>query len=401
MFAIAEQFGNPLMQLAVAKLSLEPRVGFLMRITPPEVCKAGAAVFDTHLKEFTMRCLGASQRVHNLVDNSWDLCQLPEGLSIRTASTIAASGAYTSSRDGSTAASMAAKLLVDERRRTLLSRLSDGDRTTVAANANPLASLWRRPEPWRTPIEASELPSAAAARSALRLCLLTPDETHGQLCFCGEPIHLSADRHALSCHHANRNAPHRELQRAVVAFLKDCGLAGITEKTVESHAREEHGTERGDVEVTIDGQGGAKTFVLELMVPSPNAATWRAASGNVPNVACLKKEGEYAWVRESSDRAVVGVVVDTHGGVGDRTVEFLSHVLQQTTVRREQGPRIEAAVVRLQLAVVKGLNETFEANRQDLARRRSTTTTSLLPRATPQSNDAARRQYAATAGDDG
>ena len=118
-------------------------------------------------------------------------------------------------------------------------------------------------------------------------------------------------------------------------------------------------------------------------------------------MACLKKEGEYAWVRESSDRAVVGVVVDTHGGVGDRTVEFLSHVLQQTTVRREQGPRIEAAVVRLQLAVVKGLNETFEANRQDLARRRSTTTTSLLPRATPQSNDAARRQYAATADDDG
>ena len=398
MFTVAAQFENPLLQLAVARLSLEPRVGFLLRIAPPEVCNTGAAAFDAKLKDFTMECLGASTRDKDRLQNSWDLCQLPEGLNIRTATTTAASGAFASSRDCSGEATAAVKRLTDERRQALLARLDENERSTVAANANPLASLWRRPEPWRTPIEASELPSAAAARSALRLCLLTPDETHGHLCFCGAPIHLSADRHALSCHHAHRNAPHLRLQGAMVLFLKECGLAGIAEKTIQSDVRGERCVERGDVEVIVDGRGGAKTFILELMVPSPNAATWRAAVGNVPNTACLKKEAEYAWVRENTNRSVVGIVVDTHGGVGDRTVEFLAHVLQQTMTRREQGPRIEAAIVRLQLAVVKGLFETFEANRHDMARK-PPPATPLLPRTTPQSIDAARRQYAATAAD--
>jgi hypothetical protein len=345
-----------------------------------------------------MECLGASTRDATRLQNSWDLCQLPEGLNIRTATTTAASGAFVSSRACNGDATAAAKRLTDERRDALLARLDDSERTTVAANANPLASLWRRPEPWRTPLEASELPSAAAARSALRLCLLTPDETHGHLCFCGAHIHLSADRHALSCHHAHRNAPHLRLQGAMVLFLKECGLAGIAEKTIQSDVRGERCTERGDIEVIVDGRGGAKTFVLELMVPSPNAATWRAAVGNVPNTACLKKEAEYAWVRESTSRCVVGIVVDTHGGVGGRTVEFLAHVLQQTMARREQGPRIEAAIVRLQLAVVNGLFETFEMNRRDMSHR-PPTATPLLPRATPRSVDAAQRRYAAAADD--
>jgi hypothetical protein len=150
-------------------------------------------------------------------------------------------------------------------------------------------------------------------------------------------------------------------------------------------------SERGDVEVRVDGHGGAKNFVLELMVPSPTSAAWKAEADAV-NRACAKKEAEYEYIQRKYGSVPVGIIVDTHGGIADRTVAFLSHVIQQTAARHEQGVRLETAALRLQLAVVNGLFEGFECNRHDAAGRGQATP--MLPRATAQSVDAARRELA-------
>lgn len=393
MFSIAEQFANPLIQLAVARLSLEPRIGFLLRVTPPELCTDGVRIFDSNLKSFAMRCLGASAMHNDLVDNSWDLCQLPEGLNLRTARTTADSGAFASSSDDKSYSGAAAKSIGDDRRERLVARLSDDERATVTANAAPLAALWRRPEPWRTPIGVDELPAPAVTRAVLRMALLTPDDSHGTLCKCGEQIHISADRHALACHHANRNPPHAALQEEVRKFLKERGLnPTMVERQIGAGM-----SERADVEVRVEGPGGGKNFLLELNVPSPTAKAWRqaTAAGSVANRACIKKEAEYQYAQQTMGYVAVGIVVDTHGGVADRTIAFVSHVLQQTSARHEQGPRLEAAIIRFQLAVMRGLFEVFELSRRDLSMRSATPAT-LLPRVGATTMDAARREFAAS-----
>ena len=141
---------------------------------------------------------------------------------------MADSGAFNSSRGGDRSASDAMAKIVDDRRKRLMARISgDAEATaTVIANGMPLATLWKRFEPWRTPVDAADLAPPAAIRAALRMALLCPDDTTGTTCkLCGHYIRVSSDRHVLASHHGRRNPPHAELQRVTRAFLAERGLA--------------------------------------------------------------------------------------------------------------------------------------------------------------------------------
>jgi len=90
---------------------------------------------------------------------------------------------------------------------------------------------------------------------------------------------------------------------------------------------------------------------------------------------------------------VCGIVIDTCGGIADKTVEFLRHVLNETAPLQERAPLLEAAITRLQFATIRGLSETFERSRQEVMMRCAPPTSA--PRVTPGLVDAAVRRYAA------
>jgi hypothetical protein len=157
MFKLAEQFSNPLLQIAVARVCLAPALDFLLRVTPRHVAREAVTIFDTALRHFVLRAVGTSA-TSDKTAVGWELAQLPEGLGLRTAALVADSGAYESSRAGDHRAHGEANRLLEAKRERLLGQLSEEDKATVIASSAPLASLWRRPEPWRIPLDITDYP---------------------------------------------------------------------------------------------------------------------------------------------------------------------------------------------------------------------------------------------------
>jgi hypothetical protein len=392
-FALAEQLSNPLLKLIVARLALEPRIGYLLRVTPAELCCEAVAKFDRALRAFTLKTCGA-QDDDNRADCGWSLMRLPEGLGVRSAADIVAADAYGSSRRQEKEFHATFVAQQSERRALLVSTLTPKQKAIVTASSTPLASLWRRPAPWRTPVLPKDTPPTVAVQSALRHTLLLPDEHRGSICHtCGSVIDDNAIGHALTSNHGKRTAAHSGVQQALRGVLKDLGLAPSMK---EKAATDVGSNERPDIDVAV----GNVMWALEVMTPCPAAARWAAHSGTpqgVANAACAAKERDYEFLR-SRGVSVAGIVVDTCGGIAENTLKFLAQVVRdQTPEIGEWAARVEAAVVRLQFGMITGLQTAvFDQIRQTEVWADGRALPQLLPLVGPATADCAARDLRAT-----
>jgi hypothetical protein len=384
-FALAHQFANPLLKIAVARLCTEGTVGFLLRVTPPELCADAAAEFDKRLRSFTLSACGAPDAASS--DKGWSLACLPEGLGLHPAVLMLRADAHGSSRRGDHSFSAALKQQAEQNRERLKASLTPKEAAFVTACCAPLAPLWRRPEPWRTPIDPRDMPPAAATQSSLRLALILPDEHQGSVCsVCGKLVEISAAEHALTSSHGQRTPPHSGVQRALRGLLTDLGLS----PTMREKPADDNSNERADVEVVI----GSSHWALEVMVPCPAAARWAAAAqqpAGVANAAAAAKEAEYEFL-SARGVSVAAIVVDTAGGIAANTLSFLSHAIRSCAPTNEWGPRLEAAVVRLQFGMVAGLQQTFAEQVRATRRRGAAPAAPLMPIVTTASALSASRE---------
>ena len=151
-------------------------------------------------------------------------------------------------------------------------------------------------------------------------------------------------------------------------------------------------TERADVEVVI----GSSMWALEVMVPCPAAATWAHAAHQplgVANAAAAAKEAEYAFL-VNRGVSVSAIVVDTSGGIAQKSLRFLSQAVRDCAHQvSEWGPRVEAAVVRLQFGMITGLQQCFAEQIRVTRRRAMAPPPAPMPIVTAATTQAATRAF--------